>query len=112
MFKDLFQSFNEQYSDKIKELLNIIRNNPDIELKKPEERNQIIDYFNLCAEEYLWRTKKRIPKKVWKAWKAGIELNLKIPQVKEVFLSEISTEAGRVSYYGLAEELGYKKVKL
>lgn len=72
---------------------------------EPSERNVVINYFNLCAEEYLWKTKGRIPKDVWCAWRAGIIENLSIAQVKQAFMDETSSEAGKTSYYGLYKEV-------
>ncbi len=58
-----------------------------------------------CAEEFLWRTKRRIPGDVWKVWRSGMIENLKIPQVKDLYLEETSSVYGKASYYGLYEEL-------
>ena len=61
IFKDLFISFNEKYDTKFNKTLNEIDNKiqktNDYKLTN-DEINLIIDYFNLCAEEYLWYTKK------------------------------------------------------
>ena len=104
LFKELFLSFNERYSAEMNDLFNELKHDISRELK-PIERNLAIDYFNLCAEEYLWKTKGRIPKDVWNAWRAGIIENLRIVQVKQVFLDETSSEAGKTSYYGLYTEV-------
>lgn len=104
LFKDLFEKFNERYNDDLNDLINKLKSNPLKELTE-DDRNIIIDYFNLCAEEFLWHKKKRIPNDVWKAWKAGILENLEVKQVKEVYNFETSTERGKVSYYGLVDEL-------
>lgn len=104
LFKELFLSFNERYSAETNDLFNELRQDPSRELK-PAERNIVIDYFNLCAEEYLWKSKGRIPKDVWIAWRAGIVENLRIPQIKQVFQDETTSEAGKTSYYGLYKEL-------
>lgn len=103
-FKDLFKEFNSRYNSNLNDLLNDLKHNGDRELQK-EESNLIIDYFNLCSEEYLWRTKNRIPKKVWESWKSGILENLKISKVREIYIKEISSDNGKKSYYGLIEEL-------
>lgn len=105
IFKELFTSFNEKYDEKFNDLLNDLRTNTNRSLSQ-EDKNLIIDYFNLCAEEYLWFSKGRIPKSVWKAWRSGILMNLKIKQVKEVYEDETSTKEGEKSYYGLVDELG------
>lgn len=78
LFKELFKTFNERYDSKLNDLINSFRNDEQRKITV-SERNLIIDYFNLCAEEFLWYKKKRLPEDVWKAWKAGILENLKIP---------------------------------
>ncbi|EAZ83052.1 hypothetical protein [Algoriphagus machipongonensis] len=105
IFKELFTSFNGKYDEKFNDLINELKTDPDKTLEQGEI-NLIIDYFNLCAEEYLWFSKGRIPKSVWRAWKSGIIENLKIKQVMDVFEVETSTKEGEISFYGLVEELG------
>lgn len=105
MFKDLFDSFNDKYNGTTNDIFNELRRNPE---KKIEDickngENIVIDYFNLCAEEYLWYSKGRIPEKVWKAWKFGINQNLKLEQVKVIYKKEIDNS--EESFYGLVKEL-------
>ena len=83
-FMNLFIHFNQRYNDKLNDIFNKYRyiekekikkditkvKNTESESLNVDEEKLIIDYFNLCAEEYLWRSKNRIPKNVWKAWKA------------------------------------------
>lgn len=107
LFKELFTDFNSKYDKDLNDLLNDLRLNPEKELEI-QEKKLIFDYFNLCAEEYLWRKKGRIPSDVWDAWKAGIESNLEIPQVKDIFEKEAKDKKTRMSYYGLMEELHRK----
>lgn len=108
MFQELFTSFNERYNDDFNNLMNSLKKKPNKVLKKTGDKNLIIDYFNLCAEEFLWYRKNRIPKEVWDAWKAGIIENLEIKQVLEVYISETKSKRGKKSYYGLVEELDIK----
>ncbi|MFZ4799250.1 MAG: hypothetical protein ACOYMA_17255 [Bacteroidia bacterium] len=109
VFKELFDSFSERYDGKMNDLINELRTPNSDRLLSVIETNLVIDYFNLCAEEYLWRTKKRIPDEVWNAWKAGIVKNLEIPQIMNIYKSEMESENGRVSYYGLDKELNIKQ---
>ena len=109
VFQELFTSFNERYSNDFTKLINSLRGHPEKKLDENGEKNDenlIIEYFNLCAEEYLWYSKNRIPKSIWGAWKAGIIENLEIEQVLEIYRKETKTERGKKSYYGLVEELG------
>lgn len=103
-FRELFHDFNIRYHLEFKDLLSDLKNSPDKKLTA-EERNIVIGYLNLSAQEFLWRKKNRLPGSVWKAWKAGIRENLKIEQVKDIYRDEISSADGKLSYYGLVEEL-------
>jgi hypothetical protein len=85
-------------------LINRIKLNPNVPLND-KEKIKIIDYLNLCSEEYLWWKKRRIPEDVWEAWKAGILENLSIPQINSVYKNEILTPNGKRSFYGLDKEL-------
>lgn len=104
LFKQLFETFNKRYDANLNDLINNLKNDSERGLSE-DDRNLIIDYFNLCAEEFLWNKKKRIPDDIWQAWKAGIKENLEIKQIIEVYNFETSTERGKKSYYGLVEEL-------
>ncbi|CUJ32621.1 Uncharacterised protein [Achromobacter aegrifaciens] len=64
----------------------------------PEERNLIVDYFNLCAEEYLFYQQGYIPEKVWRSWCRGMLWYLKQHPFKDVWNDEFKTE----SFYGLS----------
>lgn len=105
MFKELFIEFNERYSGELNNLINSLKDNPKRVLSN-NEKNIIRNYFNLCAEEYLWKSKGRIPSNVWSAWKSGMMSNLEIAQIRDLWLEEIATDYGRKSYYGLPEEVG------
>ncbi len=104
VFHELFTTFNSKYDIRFNDLINELKVDSNRSLI-PTEKNLIIDYLNLCAEEYLWTAKNRIPKSVWEAWKAGIIQNLKIKQIREIFDLETSTINGRKSFYGLYEEI-------
>ncbi|QNF34592.1 hypothetical protein HUW51_18340 [Adhaeribacter swui] len=104
VFRELFIDFNNKYSGELNDLLNKLRTQNEITLTD-KERLSIIDYFNLCSEEYLWYSKGRIPKSVWYAWQSGILENLSIPVVRNIFEDETNTETKSKSYYGFAEEI-------
>lgn len=101
IFRELFISFNQRYSDEINDHFNNLLNPSEAII--PLNKLLIIDYFNLCSEEYFWYKKGRIPNDIWKSWEAGILINLTIPQVKELFESETKEKKQRISYYGFAE---------
>jgi len=101
VFRELFNSFNQRYSDQINDEFNKLM--IPSESLEPPNKLLIIDYFNLCSEEFLWYKKGRIPNDIWKAWEAGIIFNLSIPQVKELFECETKDKGQKLSYYGFAE---------
>jgi len=41
-----------------------------------EDRQKVINYLILCAEEYMWVKKGRIPTDIWANWKVGIKHHL------------------------------------
>jgi len=63
----------------------------------PEDRALLEDYFNLCAEEYLYRTYGIIDERVWRAWCRGMLQYLADDRVAEFW----NEEESRGSYYGL-----------
>mgnify|MGYP006909075328 CR=1 FL=1 len=108
IFKELFIEFNHTYNTKFNDTLEVIviecQENNSRELN-PAERQIVIDYLNLCAEEYLWKTLHRIPNKVWNSWEKGIVFYLNQPIINKVVISE---KLQRGSYYGLFEHLKNK----
>jgi hypothetical protein len=98
-FKELFIEFNKRYNAMSKRLNDIAINK--LELTEAEKR-EIIDYLNLCAEEYMWYKKGRIPNEIWDNWKNGISHYLKYQSISKVFEEEKNSED---TYYGFISEL-------
>ena len=73
LLKDLFTEFNEIYSRLDEKLNEICRKDPSEQLKK-EEKDVLYEYFNLCAEEFLFHEKGYIPPEVWKSWTNGMKI--------------------------------------
>ena len=94
IFMELFQSFNERYDNKFNDILNSGETTID--------RRIVVDYLNLCAEEYLWYQKKRIPLDVWTAWKNGMQYHFKKTHIRQVVMEEAEYKD---SYYGLFNEI-------
>ncbi|SFT96601.1 hypothetical protein SAMN04489724_3024 [Algoriphagus locisalis] len=106
--KELFQDFNARYDKLNNSLIKISMLDPRISVddfrKKTKLYNDLIDYFNLCAEEYYWFREERIRKKVWKSWKAGMDYWYEnLPILRVVWEEEIKGN-GRLSYYLDREE--------
>lgn len=106
MEKELFKEFNERY-DTLNDSLELITDQMTIdELKLTNSaienktlHNVVIDYFNLCAEQYYWKDKKRISNKIWLAWNKGMMYYFeKFPVIKELWKDEIKNEKYK-SYY-------------
>jgi len=57
--KELFDSFNSRYSELNQHLLSSYAHK-SLEDCSPAEANAIIDYANICSEEYYWFRRKRI----------------------------------------------------
>jgi hypothetical protein len=97
LFKDLFVEFNKRYDDLNGKLNDILRGNSDSMLLSSEEMNTLYDYFNLCAEEYLFYCKGFIYPEVWRDWVKGMKIYFGDSRIKKLWSDEIKTE----SYYGL-----------
>jgi hypothetical protein len=67
-FMDLLKTFNERYDGMNDSLQEAIRR-PDAFTNV--ENNLFIDYFNLCAEEWLFSKDGYIHDAVWNAWENG-----------------------------------------
>lgn len=97
LFYQLFTSFNKRYDKFNGPLSQMANQGTNI---TSEQRNLIVDYFNLCAEEYLFYQEGYIPPKVWRSWCRGMVWYLKRHPFKDVWNVEIKTE----SFYGLTEK--------
>jgi len=103
-FKSLFTEFNKRF-DSMNDALNAIREGEStltIEGKSKSKEAIILDYLNLCAEEFLWYSKGRIECNVWKSWRKGMDFYLLNSEFSEI-LNKAKVE--RESYYGLFDEL-------
>jgi len=57
----------------------------------------VIDYLNLCGEEYLYYKRGYIEPSVWHAWQNGMKSILEAPSIYAVWVAEKKTG----SYYDL-----------
>jgi hypothetical protein len=99
LFKQLFTDFNRRY-DLMNEQLETIRSRPQGEPLKPEETRRLVDYFNLCAEEYLFYRSGYIDLDVWKSWARGMLYFAQDAEIRRLWLDELRTN----SYYGFTLE--------
>ena len=105
MMKELFKDFNSRYDKLNNNLVRLDKDKPSLEeLKKiadyDEYHQTIIDFFNLCAEEFYWyHHKKRIDPIVWNSWQKGMNYWYNnIPAIQQLWEKEIEND-GKVSYY-------------
>ncbi|MDG2991855.1 hypothetical protein L3556_13080 [Candidatus Synechococcus calcipolaris G9] len=94
---ELFIQFNQRY-DRLNEEMNDILANDKISKEKELEDNEIDtlnDYFNLCAEEYLFYRRGYIYPEVWKSWVAGMNTFYDDNRIQKLWLKELSAQ----SYY-------------
>jgi len=92
-FKELVTEFNGRYDKQNNTLLVALENDGPFEQK---QKQAFIDYFNLCAEEFLFYEVGYIYERVWEAWYNGMKQFGRDPRITELWLREIQTD----SYYG------------
>ena len=97
LFHQIFTSFNARY-DQLNGPLAALLSERDL---TTEQRSLIVDYFNLCAEEYLFYQQGYIPWQVWRSWCRGMAWHLKRHPFKDVWNEEMRSE----SFYGLSLEV-------
>jgi hypothetical protein len=95
LFKTLFTEFNLRY-DKLNERLQRIATS-DRPLDA-DARQTIIEYYNLCGEEYLFFAEGYIHRNAWRSWCAGMLWYFDREPFKKIWAEENSTN----SYYGLS----------
>ncbi|NRB63981.1 MAG: hypothetical protein HRU40_13320 [Saprospiraceae bacterium] len=105
-FKELFVEFNSRYDNLNNKLNKISKKDEGIDdlykiFPKNKDRDTLDDYFNLCAEEYLFYKKGLIVKEVWTSWCKGMIYHLKNHIIWE-YWEEVQKEE---SYYGLTTEI-------
>lgn len=96
LFHQLFTSFNQRYDKLNGPLSEMVGNGTEITEK---QRKLVVDYFNLCAEEYVFYQGGYIPLEVWRSWCRGMAWYLKRHPFKDIWNEEVKTE----SFYGLTE---------
>ena len=94
LFHQLFTAFNGRY-DKLNGQLVALLSEGSL---SSEQRGVIVDYFNLCAEEYLFYQQGYIPENVWRSWCRGMAWYLKRHPFKDVWNDEFQSD----SFYGLS----------
>ena len=96
LFHNLFTAFNARY-DKLNGPLAKIACQSEGPLPE-SDRNLIVDYFNLCAEEYLFYKEGYIHRDAWRSWCRGMLWYLRHHPFRDVWNNEVETD----SFYGLS----------
>jgi hypothetical protein len=100
LFRELFREFNSRYDTMNEDLNRIITGSEENPLRKKEVAI-LFNYFNLCAEEYLYYVRGYTYPEVWESWRNGMMIFFRDKRIWDVWVSEAETQ----SYYGLDQEL-------
>ncbi len=110
MMKELFADFNTRYSKLNNALFEI-----EEKYKSTDQLNRapnatflkqtVLDYFNLCAEEFYWYYHKgRIDKIIWNSWHSGmIYWHDNVEAIRDMWKAEVEAN-GKSSYYIIDEK--------
>lgn len=97
--KELFEYFNRRYDEQNNDLQSMLEKDGDFDESR---KLAFVDYFNLCAEESVFRDAGYIYDPVWESWENGMKQFSKDPRVAELWDEERTTN----SYYGFNLPLG------
>jgi hypothetical protein len=89
-FKELVTEFNRRYNRLNDDLLRSLKDG------QPFDEQKFVDYFNLCAEEWLFYKTGYIYGPVWQAWRNGMKQFGNDARVAKLWQQENQTN----SYYG------------
>jgi hypothetical protein len=96
LFAELFREFNARYNA-LNGRMNRIVETADTGVHG-DDRQTLMDYFNLCAEEYLYFKAGYIDSTVWIAWRAGMKYYADVAKIRRIWESELASG----SYYGFS----------
>jgi hypothetical protein len=96
LFTELFKDFNERYNT-LNRRLNAIAETAEAGVQG-EDRQVLVDYFNLCAEEYLYFNAGYIDTAVWASWTRGMKFYAQVSGIRRIWEQELETG----SYYGFS----------
>jgi hypothetical protein len=94
-FIGLFRDFNSRY-DRLNDRLNALLFKDGALMLAADDKQLLYDYFNLCAEEYLYFKSGYVDAEVWQSWLRGMKLFASNPEIRRLWQEEL--ESG--SYYG------------
>jgi hypothetical protein len=91
--KELVTDFSKRYDQMNEKLQRALQKTGDFNEK---ETLDFVDYFNLCAEEYLFYKLGYIHRSIWWSWEKGMEQYGADARVVAIWMREKVTD----SYYG------------
>ena len=94
-FIGLFRDFNARY-DRLNNRLDTLLVKDGALMLTNEDKQLLYDYFNLCAEEYLYFKSGYIDAEVWLSWLKGMKIFLSNSDVRRLWQEELNSG----SYYG------------
>lgn len=94
LFREIFKECNSRYDEMNDQLVRIAEYGQPVE---GADKVVVIDYLNLCGEEYLYFKLGYIEKSVWQAWFNGMKSVISAPNINKVWVCEKETS----SYYDL-----------
>lgn len=95
VFREIFKECNARY-DVMNEDIAAIGRMAIADLTE-KERSKVIDYLNLCGEEYLYFKRGYIEPSVWQAWNNGMKAAASAQSIRSIWDAEKKTG----SYYDL-----------
>lgn len=95
LFRELFKECNARYDTMNEDLAKI--GESGVRELSAEDRLKVVDYLNLCGEEYLYFKRGYIEPSVWQAWNNGMKIIIARPSIQAVWQDEKKTD----SYYDL-----------
>ncbi len=99
-FVRLFQEFNARF-DRLNDRLNAIYTQSSEPIADPQDLQCLYDYFNLCAEEYLYFKAGYVDHEVWSSWVSGMRYFAGNSGIRSVWERELK----QGSYYGFSLSL-------
>lgn len=86
LFREIFKECNSRYNE-LNDYLAVIAKKEPEELEDTD-RLKVIDYLNLCGEEYLYFKRGYIEPSVWQAWHNGMKCVVSAPAINHIWQQE------------------------
>jgi|SRR5690606_10914555 len=116
MMKELFTEFNQRYDNINNRLSNISKLSIVLWEADKDEKNKsliygdVIDFFNICSEEYYWYKEGRLDPKIWNAWHKGMNDIYNRSKIIQMLWEEECKNEGYKSYYLTKKDEIFKKM--